>query len=61
MRAEEGWVRELSRFVASFGVSQSLWWKRKRIAVSLLLGMCCGDDEKVDGFGILLLIEGMRI
>lgn len=29
--------------------------------MSLLLGMCCGDDEKVDGFGILLLIEGMRI
>ena len=34
VRAEEGLVRELARVVASFGVSQSLWRRRARMAES---------------------------
>ncbi|MCI64125.1 hypothetical protein A2U01_0085382, partial [Trifolium medium] len=50
VKAVDGFVRELIRVVASFEVSQSLWWKRERIMLSLLLF--------VFGFGVGVGFEG---
>lgn len=46
IKERDGFVR----VVASFEVSQTLWWKRWRMRLSLLLllGFGCGEEKKME-------------
>lgn len=52
MTAEEGWLRELQRVVACFGVSQSFCWNLARMAVSLSVFGCVQNHNRGLWWGV---------
>jgi len=67
VKERDGFVREFVRVVASFEVSQSLWWKRWRMRLSFLFMFCCGfevvigeEEKSDDGFWVLWEVRGGR-